>query len=67
MSRLTICAAFAAFLAVPALAQDAETPVIPAPEAQPAPQATETNVPTEMPTIIPARKSNCSRDKHVMS
>lgn len=66
MFRLTIPVAFAALMALPAVAQDAPAPV-PTPEAQPAPQATETNVPTETMPVIPARKSNCSRDKHVMS
>lgn len=66
MFRLTISTAFAALLALPALAQEANTPV-PVPEAQAMPQATDTNLQTEPATITPARKSNCMRDKHVMS
>lgn len=69
MFRLSVPLALAAMLALPAFAQEAETPVpiIPAPDTQTAPQATETNLQTEPATITPARKSNCMRDKHVMS
>lgn len=69
MFRLTLPLVAAALLAVPAMAQDAETPVpvIPAPQTRPAPQATDTNLQSEPATITPARKSNCMRDRQVMS
>ena len=68
MLRLTVPAAFAALIALPAFAQEAPkpVPVIPAPEAA-TPQATDTNLQTEPPLITPARKSNCGHAKQVMS
>lgn len=68
--RIAAPLVLAAFLAAPAIAQEAETtvPVIRAPEAQTAPQATDTKLQQSEPaTITPARKSNCFGSKQVMS
>ncbi len=69
--RLRIATPFvlAVLMAAPALAQEARTtvPVIPAPTAQTAPQATDTRLQSQPATVTPARKSNCARSKQVMS
>lgn len=54
--------------ALPALAQQAETPKpVPAPAVQTAPEAGDANLQTQPKLITPARKSNCLRDRQVMS
>ncbi|MCF3973804.1 hypothetical protein [Paracoccus salsus] len=67
-ARILVSVGLSALLAMPALAQQAETvtPTITAPE-QPATRATDGQLQSEPATITPARKSNCARDKHVMS
>lgn len=70
MSRRILAAlALVPLTALPALAQEAEeTPKpLPVPTVQTAPEATDTNLQSEPKLITPARKSNCSHSRQVMS
>lgn len=66
MFRIILPTAFAAMIAIPALAQQADTtPAAPKPEAQAAPDAA-TPAPAPMP-ILPAQGSNCGSTKQMTS
>lgn len=68
LRRIPAVLALACLTGLPALAQQAETPPpAPAPAVQDAPSATDTNLPAEPKMITPARKSNCSSARQVMS
>lgn len=69
MPRLTVSAAVAALLALPAVAQETPTPVpvIPAPQTQATPQTGDAQGETRPQPIAPARKATCSDRKQVTS
>lgn len=67
--RILAALALVALTASPVLAQEAEetTKPLPAPGVQTAPEAADSNLQTEPKLITPARKSDCSHSRQVMS
>lgn len=70
LRSLAVATVLTGLTGLPGLAQQADTPApvpAPAPGVQTVPGASDANLPADPKLIVPARKSNCSSARQVMS